>query len=223
MDIQWNPFSSGEMCVQGRREAQAHWASRSSTTGSISAQIRKTWLIAGNRIFLSHIKCFASGIWYRLHVKIMNVKLSLVHSDTSVLEHWGWGAGARSTQISPCPLSPGSVQQGEKDSVAGSKLGTAEHLIHCPAARMVYRLGQVLESTGVHIISFLCLSFTTIGVNAVSWHSRREWLSLQTSLGALPCWEGCGSSHRSWGQQGTTSLFQPLAEESMSGCAWSSE
>lgn len=55
-----------------------------------------------------------------------------------------------------------------------------------------------------------------LGVSALSWHSRRDWLPLQTSLGALPCWEGYGSSHRSCRQQGTMRLFQLLVEEIMS-------
>lgn len=150
MDIEWNPFSFGEMCVQGRGEVQAHWASRScfstSITGSVSAQIRKTWLTAGNRIFVSHMKCFASEIWYRLHVKIIDVKLSLVHCDTSTHEHWGWGAGARSTWISPSPLSLGPAVLGGEGFCRGGKLGRAEHLFDCPAARMAHSLGQVLET-----------------------------------------------------------------------------
>lgn len=32
------------------------------------------------------MKCFAIEIWYRLHVKIIDVKFSLVHYDTPILK-----------------------------------------------------------------------------------------------------------------------------------------
>lgn len=67
------------------------------------------------------MKCFASEIWYRLHVKIMDVKFSLLFFFW--LKHFGQRAGVRSTQISPSPLSPGppAVEGEGLEMVAGKE------------------------------------------------------------------------------------------------------
>lgn len=76
---------------------------------------------------------------------------------------------SRSEEHADPPLSPGPPAAEGKDSGDGGKLGRAEHLFHCPAAKMACSLGQVLETVQ---------GFTCLGFFCVTHYIRCECLEL---------------------------------------------